>query len=585
VLSCKECPAGWIVAAEGKKHCEQCDAGKTSGSSVAVDQLPQNEGVNQECQDCATGKYIALAKYAASSSAGVQGACDTCPSGWTQPTAGSAACEACTAGKHGGPDEAAKSLACKDCEGGKYQTDIEKSSCTTCDEGKFRLEADTNRLTCKDCPTGWRALGGQSECTECPSGWQANVPQSDCTRCPTGRYGPDSSGCQDCGTGKFQSAEGMSECSACANGKYQPDEAEVSCINCPAGWKSASSPFNTVCQNCPASQSAAANSASCATCPSGKYTSTAGQICADAEAGHIAQGGIREACPAGQYQASTGQTSCEPCCAAGSDTCTVYSDSGASQCAACPAGRLSQDPYAGSGSCLATLSPTPPPPWTSFNDRACEDQDGNKFVQQLSEFTANDATTVEDCQAACEGYSTQGTAPNYSAKSYCIGFQWGDTSTADGCGGAGAYNENFKAASMASTKRCKEDTTDGFLASDSTNSHSWSVEACRNWCSGGSCEAFSIKDYDSSTCPNTGGAAGSCNCRMFKWCPEEDAPANSANPTWHKCPTSKCNLIVATPSVNKFDIIGGGSTEVFDTIDCYQRPCTLSADGKEQICT
>ena len=134
-----------------------------------------------------------------------------------------------------------------------------------CVAGKFSVTCQINVMSClsynecRNCPSGWQGLGGDSSCVECETGrYQDQTSQSVCKICENGRYNALSKQilpstclacspgqvskndngaamCIKCIPGMFAAGEAFSTCTDCAKGRYMEKEGQSFCRICQTG--------------------------------------------------------------------------------------------------------------------------------------------------------------------------------------------------------------------------------------------------------------------------------------------------------------------------------------------------------------
>ncbi|GMH59843.1 hypothetical protein TL16_g02912 [Triparma laevis f. inornata] len=394
---CSSCAAGKYLSDssnDASKHdsdgdCAECEAGKSTNGTTAATECAvcssgkyQNLVAQQNCVNCATGKYLQDDGINADLHDNASQDCEDCTAGQYS-EAGAAACSDCSAGKHSisaGSSEAH----CGICVAGKFQTATGSSACLNCPKGKYNNFDATDATNhdevndCKRCASGFYAADeGMTLCTQCDAGQSSGPGASACgtcsagfecdefgasSPCPAGQYSTgDALNCRACefgyrcpgGTDRIACPQGSSQpatrqedCAFCTAGKFQRNENAKSCEECTAG------------HFCPLGSTSPLECGSSALyCPtssgivqivqSGYYstglTLTTRTGVAPCELGHKCVGGLREACEEGTFQDTTSKTSCKACetCEAGKfikQECTTKSDR---VCDVCPLGKAS----------------------------------------------------------------------------------------------------------------------------------------------------------------------------------------------------------------------------------------------------
>jgi hypothetical protein len=386
VLNCRRCPAGWSTNGNsGQLSCSICPSGKTSAPASS-----SSSNLNEECQDCAVGKYLSNTKYSPYRACGTNehcpGECDTCPNGHVAPSAGMVECTKCDKGTYGGPSAADKQAACKACPQGWVAANDGDSQCIGCSAGQYIGAAD-DKYQCKSCATYHQSSGGaNSVCKYCPKGWFVNSNKQGCSRCSAGTYqneGGNSEGstanrdvgaCKTCSSAKY-SALAATTCNYCGLGKFMTNTKKAwsgasnnhPCQNCDIGYKQGSTQnLNTHCDACGVTTSTtAAGATTCTTCnaANGKYSDTTGGACKTCPAGWYTSGGNAYRCGEGTFRLSSDSfTGCKLCPTGkhhkqGHPQALLNNDG---SCRDCPAGKYTLNAV----DCIPnpTAPPTPPLP-------------------------------------------------------------------------------------------------------------------------------------------------------------------------------------------------------------------------------
>jgi hypothetical protein len=338
--ACAGCAAGkqvkdgaWIW---GDSGCEICEVGKYS-----------TELNSEECTSCPDG-YITQGETA--SDFDELADCLRCPAGtyhsddacivcdtneYSDPAASE--CTACPSGSvtadNGGHAEHAGIEACFGCPAG---TRVKESfwvwgddGCELCEVGKY--STDLNSAECTWCPTG-RTQGTVTD--PAPSNFDE---LDDCYYCPAGSYRDKSDGaiCRGCVTNTYSNLA-EDECTQCPSNTVTSDLGGIAehanieaCGGCAPGTKVLSAVFgDNSCTVCEAGKySTEINSEDCTQCPEGKMSF------GDTAAKHDSTDSCVK-CVAGSYENGNECTMC------GTNT---YSDSGATECTACPAAKYTTD--------------------------------------------------------------------------------------------------------------------------------------------------------------------------------------------------------------------------------------------------
>jgi hypothetical protein len=176
--------------------------------------------------------------------------------------------------------------ACQNCSAGTYTNSTGFSICATCGIGTYSLSGFT---TCTFCPLGkYSNSSGQSSCVQCPTGYSTLTPGAIwCPVCEQGFYMSNGS-CMTCPTGKFSSV-GQSECNTCSAGRYTESLGNTtSCQDCDPG-KFQSVPGLTSCDQCDPGNfnpiGSLATKANCSPCAAGKFIDASTTVCLDCQEG------------------------------------------------------------------------------------------------------------------------------------------------------------------------------------------------------------------------------------------------------------------------------------------------------------
>ena len=171
---------------------------------------------------------------------------------------------------------------CQHCPSGYSSDAVDREECSECPfsysmcvnnneatepcvAGKFSVTCQINVMSClsynecRNCPSGWQGLGGDSSCVECETGrYQDQTSQSVCKICENGRYNALSKQilpstclacspgqvskndngaamCIKCIPGMFAAGEAFSTCTDCAKGRYMEKEGQSFCRICQTG--------------------------------------------------------------------------------------------------------------------------------------------------------------------------------------------------------------------------------------------------------------------------------------------------------------------------------------------------------------
>ena len=198
------------------------------------------------------------------------------------------------------------------------------------------------------------------ECQECPSGYWSDIeeytPDAICNPCQPGYYDNSSGGgtsisvCRSCPIGYIQPIQSLTFCEPCLPGKYQLDNGNITCIDCPSGYKQDKNGRKAKYANAPYTAPA------CQMCDPGRYQpANNGQpLCLECNPGmYGANHGMKKCdkCPKGTYRGSqdTKKIKCIACKAGqatngvdGQPFCLLcdlgkfMNRTGAEQCVTCP---------------------------------------------------------------------------------------------------------------------------------------------------------------------------------------------------------------------------------------------------------
>ena len=121
--------------------------------------------------------------------------------------------------------------------------------------------------------------------------------KSKCDVCPTGTYSElkkGSSTCRNCTAGTYTSSSEQSICSLCSAGTYTSTQGKSLCEVCPQGRFSVLTRGSTICVECTPGTFSSNRSATCSSCPRGRYsTHNASTVCEICTSGHYT-GGLDE---------------------------------------------------------------------------------------------------------------------------------------------------------------------------------------------------------------------------------------------------------------------------------------------------
>jgi hypothetical protein len=214
------------------------------------------------------------------------------------------------------------------------------TNCTLC-----ALGSTTDRWTaCKDCEPGTtHVVQTASFCRSCTAGKYTNMTANggDCLNCPIGTYQSDSgkSSCDVCPEGEYQPSEGQSRCKPCSAHQIRVNNLNASmfvnnadsCYDCPEGTFSDGS--STACVNCSAGtyQETVVTGNQCASCFGNTIANQEGTSqCAACPAGSVSENFLRcVLCTSGKYHADVADSECTDCAVG------FFSNPGALHCGAC----------------------------------------------------------------------------------------------------------------------------------------------------------------------------------------------------------------------------------------------------------
>ena len=200
-----------------------------------------------------------------------------------------AAVSYCTAGKF----SQAENSGCSLCPTGTWSNNDYASACQPCSPGKFGALTGSIVNSCTTCSAGSFSLSAASACTPCPSGrYIGNQGASACEvvlagMVPNANVGATS--VSNCPTGST-SVAGTASCVSCPAGKYATYSGAYDCISCDPGKYSSvvgsSSPSS--CQTCGIGKFSVGGQASCTPCPAGTFSNSQGiSACPTVPAGYI----------------------------------------------------------------------------------------------------------------------------------------------------------------------------------------------------------------------------------------------------------------------------------------------------------
>ena len=155
---------------------------------------------------------------------------------------------------------------------------------------------------------------------------------STCIQCETGTFSDTTlatTGCKQCVSGRYSSADGASVCLQCPSGKFSYFQGSSVCSSCPA-W-TGSSVGLSACVTCTNSSGCAyADGTACPMC---------GSVCVLCSAGYYNDGGSNRcsACGAGKYNPSRGGVSLDACMDCSVGSYTKPTSAGMSACLQCSA--------------------------------------------------------------------------------------------------------------------------------------------------------------------------------------------------------------------------------------------------------
>ena len=354
------------------------------------------------CSKCAPGKFAASAgRYM----------CEDCPRGKYQNETGGIECKSCEAGKTTYQDATDDINGCEICMRGTYAIDAGSSACALCPEGYegtvlYSPSLPTSlEIGCSICAAGKFSTGGQEICQNCPATEFSEEGQSSCLQCKPGKYVRDhgifsnESMCAWCPRGTFNNLFNQTHCFECPINTFQPLLGQRSrhkckpcssitnaqgpvansnqsacicgygsygtfgqCIPCPRNSESflnaissadchcvAGYTFNNEsasCESCPVGKFSKGNKSDCVNCAEGYYNAFVGasacRLCPPAYTSRPGQTycipSLCDGCPVGKYSSKIGSTSSDACidCASG-----TYSLGTCQSCIMCPLGKFS----------------------------------------------------------------------------------------------------------------------------------------------------------------------------------------------------------------------------------------------------
>ena len=169
------------------------------------------------------------------------------------------------------------------CDAGYYRQD---TACLQCPEGKYKLTAGNDILSCV-CPGGqFSPALSASHCLSCVNGTYSVPASTTCTFCDAG-YSSEfqATTCKVCNVGYYSASGGL--CTMCAEGKFSSKNASTSCNDCSPGHFSGAGAYE--CIAClPGTYSNQNGSKNCSLCPAGKFEASTGSTeCMRCEAGQI----------------------------------------------------------------------------------------------------------------------------------------------------------------------------------------------------------------------------------------------------------------------------------------------------------
>ncbi|GMH76975.1 hypothetical protein TrST_g2739 [Triparma strigata] len=429
--SCSSCAAGKRLtnSATGTESsaCTSCGTGQYSGSSSG------------SCSSCAAGKRLTNSDTGTESSA-----CTSCGTGQYSrkyaDTPGSTSCDNCEAGKslsNDGLSVASHDSAadCSSCLSGQW-SEAGAATCTDCPVGMFSAEIGTSAASCSICADGhYNESPGSTSCESCEAGKALSGngvdsthhdSESDCSTCSGSWSEAGAATCTDCSAGKFNAGAGTSEdaCLVCASGKFVESTGAIACDYCEAGKALADDGSSATshdsasdCIECTPGSWAAASSASCTACATGKYFGSHGTSESNCAI-----------CSSGKYAASEGSTSCSDCEAGkflndnevsatehdSADDCLVctfgsYAVESSAVCTVCPAGTF----HNGAGVSLASCATCGSGTFSSAGSTACDNCVAGKYINdeasdaslhdEVGKYLTDDAVTelAHDQESDC----------------------------------------------------------------------------------------------------------------------------------------------------------------------------------------
>ena len=251
--------------------CEVCPAGKFSEATTLGDgdQTGCNNCRGWACRDCDCNDQTDADPTCGFADTNCMG---DCPAGTYAPSGatGSSGCVMCATGES--DDDSTAATPCVSCPAGRStgaNTTATVGSCPNCLNGTF---SPGGVAGCADCSVGESSSAGAATCTTCaPGTFQSEAAQAVCLVCPPGSAasatmctictggqvdedGDSRSGCTNCPTGRYTTADGtVTTCPGiCALGTYAAagSSGAASCTDCSAGRTDEDSDPGSPCVAC-----------------------------------------------------------------------------------------------------------------------------------------------------------------------------------------------------------------------------------------------------------------------------------------------------------------------------------------------
>jgi hypothetical protein len=278
------CKPGEKIVDGGEPVCQQCEAGKFSNTTNALQCSKCQKGRYSEsgastCTKCIVGKYQNLeAQFECiacnvNTYAEVEGKvnCDICKPGSYSEKTGQIRCQFCAEGQF----RKAGETRCEKCPQGTSTNNTNGGECKTCSNGKYsNMEGSAS---CKLCPKGEFSFGTGNpitSCNKCVAGKQSGKKPgaASCSDCLPGRVSIDGVKCTLCANGEYQNEQGRTVCKLCKSGKYTNTTGASSCLECAKG-KYTNQEGSQYCKEClPNSIAPKSGMVNCDECPDHTWT-------------------------------------------------------------------------------------------------------------------------------------------------------------------------------------------------------------------------------------------------------------------------------------------------------------------------